>query len=163
MQDIDSIKKKYLFISIKPEFASMFLMNQKKIELRKMKPNVNVGDYLIMYVSSPFKSVFAFGMIKKLIDTSPQNMWKKYSPFLGINKAKFDRYYIGKRRAIGIELENVIQIEPIHLYDIRNAIPNFQPPQIYRYVHNISIFKNLIRENQCTDTLIDKGQELNHA
>jgi predicted transcriptional regulator len=151
MQSIDDNKNKYLFISIKPEFVSMFLMKQKKIELRKIKPNVNIGDYLIMYVTSPLNSVIAFGMIKKIIDTSPQSMWEKYSSFLGIDKSKFDNYYVGKKRAVGIEVENIIQIKPVHLHDIRNVIPNFQPPQIYRYVHGMSIFRNLIRENQCTN------------
>jgi predicted transcriptional regulator len=146
MQNIDDAKK-YLFISIKPEFVLGFLTNQKKIELRKMKPNVNIGDYVILYASSPLKSVIAFGMIKKLIDTSPQNMWKKYSSLLGIDKSEFDNYYVGKKRAIGIELENIIKVSPMHLYDIRDMIPNFQPPQIYRYVHNLSVFKNLLENN----------------
>jgi predicted transcriptional regulator len=145
MQNINNIKK-YLFISIRPAFASGFLTDQKKIELRKTKPNVNIGDYVILYVSSPLKSVIAFGMIKKLIDTSPQNMWKKYSSLLGIEKSEFDNYYVGKKRAVGIEIENIIKIDPIHLYDIRDVIPNFQPPQIYRYVHNMSIFRNLLEK-----------------
>lgn len=146
MQDINNTEKKYLFISIRPEFISKILLNEKKIELRKLKPKVNIGDYLIIYVSSPLKSVVAFSMIKKLIDTSPQNMWKKYSSLLGIDKSKFDNYYVGKKRAIGIELENIIRIEPMHLYDIRDVIPNFQPPQIYRYVQDMNIFRDLIKK-----------------
>jgi predicted transcriptional regulator len=151
MQGISNNKKKYLFVSIRPEFASMFLMKQKKIELRKIRPNVSIGDYLIMYVSSPLKSVVAFGMIKKLIDTSPQDMWENYSSALGISKSFFDNYYVGKKRAIGIEVENIIKTEPIHLYDIRVEIPDFQPPQVYRYVHDMNIFRNLLEENHCVN------------
>jgi predicted transcriptional regulator len=151
MQNIDCIKK-CLFVSIKPEFISKFLTSKKKIELRKMRPNVNIGDYLIMYVTSPIKSVIAFGTIKKLIDTSPQNMWLQYSSLLGIDKSKFDDYYMGKERAIGLEIENIVQITPIHLYDIRDEIPGFQPPQIFRYVHNVTIFKNLIEETLYTNS-----------
>lgn len=146
MQQIGHAKK-YLFISIRPEFITKFLGNEKKIELRKVKPNVNVGDFVIMYATSPLKSVIAIGIIEQIIDTSPGNMWKQYSSYLGIDKYGFDNYYDGKERAIGIELKDIIKTIPIHLNYLRTIMPNFQPPQIYKYLQDIDNIKKFIPTN----------------
>jgi predicted transcriptional regulator len=132
-------RRKYLFISVKPEFAEKIISKEKKIELRKVKPNVTVGDYVIIYASSPIKSIIGFGMIQKIIETTPKQMWETYSSLLGIDKSRFDDYYYGKKMAIGIKIKKIQQITPIHLEDLRNVTPNFQPPQIYRYVSNMDM------------------------
>ena len=69
----DNIKK-YLFISVKPEFADKIVRREKSIELRKIKPHVNPGDYIIIYASSPVKSVVGFGIIKNIIEKTPRTM-----------------------------------------------------------------------------------------
>ena len=139
-------KKKYLFISVKPEFAEKIIAKEKKIELRKVKPHVKIGDYVIIYASSPMKSVIGFGMIQQIIETTPEQMWRKYSSVLGIDKPRFDNYYDGKARAIGIKIQEIQEIPPIHLENLRSVTPNFQPPQVYRYVSNGDICRLLIKE-----------------
>ena len=39
---------KYLFIAVKPEYANKLISGKKDIELRKMKPNILPGDYVII-------------------------------------------------------------------------------------------------------------------
>lgn len=142
MENINSIKK-YLFISVKPEFAKKIIEREKSIELRKIKPHVKVGDYVIIYASSPVMCVIGFGIIKNIIDTSPKEMWSRYSPFLGIDKVRFDNYYQDKTKAIGIEIETIKQVTPISLKSLRTIDPNFHPPQVYRYVTNEQICKTI--------------------
>ena len=137
-------KKKYLFISVKPEFAQKIITKEKKIELRKVRPNVKTGDYVIIYASAPVKSVIGLGMIKQIIETTPKQMWKKHSSVLGIDKARFNDYYNGKERSIGIKIDKIQQITPIHLEDLRNITPNFQPPQVYKYVSDMDFCKIII-------------------
>ncbi|GHV39031.1 hypothetical protein AGMMS49546_10400 [Spirochaetia bacterium] len=163
MQTIIS-DKKYLFISIKPEFVLKILEEEKRIELRKVKPNVNVGDNVILYASSPVKSVLAFSIVKQIIDTTPKQMWKLHSKSLGIDKERFDNYYEGKDRAIGIELRNIIQTKPIHLNNLRDFFPHFQPPQIYKYITEIDKFKDIF-ETEYPMGSIDKTtlRSLPHA
>jgi predicted transcriptional regulator len=139
--------KKHLFISVKPEFAGKIITKEKTIELRKVRPNVNVEDYVIIYASSPIKSVIGFGIIQQIIDTSPDQMWKNFSSMLGIDKPRFDEYYYGKEKAIGIKIKKIKQITPISLECLRNATPNFQPPQVYRYISSLSICKIIIGNN----------------
>ena len=165
METINRIsKKKHLFISVKPEFAKKIIAKEKKIELRKVKPHVEVGDYVIIYASSPMKSVVGFGMVQQIIETTPEQMWEKYSSILGIDKSRLNDYYDGKERAIGIEIKEIQQITPIHLEDLRNVTPNFQPPQVYRYVSNMDICRIIIDNNRNVrilgnSDLIEQGED----
>lgn len=131
--------KRYLFISVKPEFANKLVTKEKSIELRKIRPQVKIGDYVIIYASSPLKSVVGFGIIKQIIETTPEHMWQNFHLLLGIDKIRFDSYYAGKVKSIGIEVENIRKVAPIHLDKLRTIDPNFHPPQVYRYVSNEDI------------------------
>ena len=135
--------KKYLFISVKPEFAEKIVSKEKSIELRKIKPHVKIGDYIIIYASSPIKSVVGFGVIKQIIETSPEMMWNKFSDSLGIDKLRYDHYYNGKEKAIGIEIEGIKKICPVTLDNLRTIDASFHPPQIYRYVSNADICRTI--------------------
>lgn len=140
------IKHKYLFIAVKPEYAKKLISGEKDIELRKMKPNVQPGDYVIIYASAPVKAVWGLGKIKSIIECNPSALWKKYSSRLGIDKQSYCSYYEGYLNAIGIEFDIIKAITPIKLEELRKVDPNFHPPQIYRYVTNndiISVLANL--------------------
>lgn len=126
---------KYLFVSIKPEFAEKILSKEKSIELRKVRPHVKPGDYVIIYASAPKMGVVGIARVKRIIESSPQEMWDRYSPVLGIDKQRYDEYYRGLKRAIGIELDSVRSLSsPITLKELRDVDASFHPPQIYRYV-----------------------------
>ena len=133
------INHKYLFIAVKPEYANKLISGKKDIELRKMKPNIQHGDYVIIYSSAPIKAVVGFGKVKAIIICSPQEMWNKYSKRLGIDIHSFNSYYVGYNKAIGIEFEMIKPVTPIGLLDLKKVDSNFHPPQIYRYVTNADI------------------------
>ena len=133
------IKRKYLFIAVKPDYANKLIFGKKDIELRKMKPNVQPGDYVIIYASAPVKAVVGFGKVKSIIMCSPQEMWNKHSERLGIDIQGFYSYYNGYNNAVGIEFEMIKPVAPIGLLELKNVDPNFHPPQIYRYVTNNDI------------------------
>jgi Uncharacterized conserved protein len=133
------IAHKYLFIAVKPEYANKLISGQKDIELRKMRPHVQQGDYVIIYASAPIKAVIGFGKIKQIIECNPKSLWERYSDRLGINKQSYFSYYDGYHKAIGIEFDMIKSVTPIRLEDLRKVDPNFQPPQIYRYVTNEDI------------------------
>lgn len=142
MEKVNNIRK-YLFISVKPEFANKIITKEKCIELRKIRPHVQSGDYVIIYASSPIKCVIGFGRIKQVIEVSPKAMWEKHSVNLGIDKMRFDAYYKGREKAIGIEIETIKSVSPISLCSIKQIDPKFHPPQVYRYVTNEQICKTI--------------------
>ena len=141
---------KYLFISVKPIYAQKILSREKSIELRKLKPKVSSGDYIITYASGLQKAVVGFGRIKQVIVMTPQEMWNSYSQHLGIDKESFGDYYAGKSKAVGIEIDSVRSLTiPIPLSRLREIDASFVPPQVYRYVTNRQIcdaFTNIIEE-----------------
>ena len=133
------IKHKYLFIAVKPGYANKLISGKKDIELRKMKPNVQPGDYVIIYASAPVKAVLGFGKVKTIIECTPECLWERYSNRLGINEQSYFSYYDGYHKAIGIEFDMIKSVMPIGLEELRRVDPSFQPPQIYRYVTNEDI------------------------
>lgn len=137
-------QSKYLFLAIKPEFANKILAKEKTIELRKLRPHIKEGDYIIIYASSPIKGVVGFAKVKKIIEISPNEMWKIYSSKLCIDKNRYDNYFLNKSKAIGIEIESIRNIQPIiTLEEIKKIDNSFIPPQGYRYVSNIQILQLL--------------------
>jgi predicted transcriptional regulator len=133
---------KFLFISIKPEYANKIISKQKTIELRKNRPNVKKGDYVLIYATVPVKAVIGFGKIKNIIETSPDNMWKENSDKLGIKKEAFDKYYTDTNRAIGIEISSICKFEfGFLLTKIKELHPSFSPPQTYRYISNFQALR----------------------
>lgn len=137
-------QSKYLFLAIKPEFANKILAKEKTIELRKLRPHIKEGDYIIIYASSPIKGVVGFAKVKKIIEISPNEMWKIYSSKLCIDKNRYDDYFLNKSKAIGIEIESIRNIQPIiTLEEIKKIDNSFIPPQGYRYVSNIQILQLL--------------------
>ena len=137
-------RHKYLFIAVKPEYANRLISGEKDIELRKMRPHIQQGDYVIIYASAPVKAVLGFGKVKNIIECSPEEMWNKNFSRLGIKKQDFFSYYEYSKKSVGIEFEVIKPINPISLAELRRVDPSFHPPQIYRYVTNEEIHKVLV-------------------
>ena len=134
--------RKFLFISIKPEFANKILSKKKRIELRKNKPNARIGDYVLIYSTQPRKSVIGIAKIKNIIDCNPNEMWENHAEYLGIDKKRFFDYYNGHKKAIGIELSDVCKFKvSVPLQEIKNTYPKFSPPQTYKYIPYFTTLK----------------------
>jgi predicted transcriptional regulator len=126
---------KFLFISIKPEFANKIISNYKLIELRKSKPSSKAGDFVIIYSTVPDKSVIGFAKITRIIEATPDFMWNEHSDVLGIDKHRFFKYYRNSKKAIGIELSCICKLKTsISLNNIKSIYPRFSPPQTYKYI-----------------------------
>jgi predicted transcriptional regulator len=133
---------KFLFISVKPEFANKLINKTKTIELRKNKPNVNIGDFVIIYATVPIASIIGFGRIKRIIENSPDFIWDNFSEELGIDKIRYDDYFKLTNRAIGIEINSICKLPfAIKLIDLRKFMPKFSPPQSYRYLTNFKALR----------------------
>jgi predicted transcriptional regulator len=134
--------KKYLFLSVKQEYAEKILEGSKTIELRKSKPNVSPGDYIIIYCTSPIKAIVGVATIQQVIIHSPQRMWQLYSKTLGIEKGDYLSYYGNSEKAIGIVLGKVVKLsDKIYLDAIKQQLPTFTPPQTYKYFMDFHLSK----------------------
>lgn len=135
--------KKILFISVKPEFVDKIFNGTKTIELRKSSPKVKEDDIVLIYTTSPVMAVTGMCIVKQIIKSSPNSIWKEYEGKIGIDKKRFLQYYEGKEYAIGIELkEKKVFKKPITLEEIRKNLKSFNPPQTYRYI-DVKLFNRL--------------------
>ncbi|HOX83820.1 MAG TPA: ASCH domain-containing protein [Chryseolinea sp.] len=126
--------KKYLFISVKHEYANKILEGTKTIELRKSKPKVSKGDFVIIYSTTPVKAIIGIAEVDDLISCPPDSMWRLHSKKLGIKHKDFLDYYSNSETSIGIVLSNPKKYRSaISLSSIKRDHPEFQPPQTYRY------------------------------
>jgi predicted transcriptional regulator len=129
--------RKYLFISIKEKYVNQILNGSKRIELRKSRPSVDVGDHVIIYCTSPIKAIVGTAKVENVISYTPSEMWRLNSKSLGINRKEYFEYYSKSDKAIGIVLSDVEKLSfSICLSLIKSQMPKFTPPQTYKYFNN---------------------------
>ena len=126
-----------LMISIHPKYARKIFSGEKKVELRKIKPRVIKGDQILVYVSSPEKSLQGVLRVNEVVSDTPKKLWEKVKNEAGISSAEFEDYYTKKEKGYGIYF--VVEEEfsnPVSLERLRELFGRFHPPQSYRYFSN---------------------------
>lgn len=124
--------RKYILMSIKPQYAELIKTGQKTVELRRIAPKVKPGDVLVIYESTPIQQITSFCEIDEVIIAEPNKLWKRASNAAGLSHDSFIRYFEGKSQAVGIKLRDV------HLLDEPKALSvismDLRAPQSYRYL-----------------------------
>ncbi|MGV3597978.1 MAG: ASCH domain-containing protein [Bacteroidota bacterium] len=135
---------RFLFISLKKVYADRILSGSKTIELRKSTPKVKHGDIVVLYTTSPTKSVVGVAKVNEVYIDSPDKIWNDHELHLGIGREDFNKYFYNSKKAVGIELQDVQTLaKEITLEQIKNVFPNFTPPQTFRYFSAYTIKKLL--------------------
>ena len=120
-----------VLLSIKPEFVAKIFSNEKQYEFRKVIfKNKQVKD-VVIYASSPVSKVVGEFTIDKIIEDTPDKVWKLTKDKAGIIKSYFDNYFKGKQVAYAIKIKQAAQYDkPIDLQDL-----NIQrAPQSFMYL-----------------------------
>lgn len=126
---------KMLLLSVKPEHASKIFAGSKTVELRRIRPKLNEGDLIIVYVSSPIKEIQGAFEVGKIFTGSPAGLWKKVKDRSGLTWNVFSAYFADAEIAYALEIRKVwIYKAPIKLHCIRKLWDDFNPPQSYRYL-----------------------------
>ncbi|MFY0601073.1 MAG: EVE domain-containing protein [Cyclobacteriaceae bacterium] len=135
---------KLIVVSIKPEFAHKIFDGSKKIELRKVSPNVRQGDLMIVYSTSPEMAILGICQIQEVIKSTPSDLWEKHSDVLGIDKTRYFDYYSKSSIAIGIVLERAKRFKTkIPLKNLKKYFPTFSPPQTFKYYNRELVSSSL--------------------
>lgn len=131
-----------LMISIHPKYAEKIFSGEKKVELRKIKPRVKKGDQILVYVSSPEKSLQGILRVDEVISNSPEELWKMVKDEAGISSSEFENYYTKKEKGYGIYFAVEEKFStPISLEKLKKLFGKFHPPQSYRYFSNEDLAK----------------------
>jgi predicted transcriptional regulator len=126
-------KPQVLLLSIKPEFVQKILDKQKTIELRKAKPQLSIGDFILVYESSPTKSLVGWFEVQEIIYEETQVLWKKVKDDAGVSKKEFDDYYQKSNFGVGIRIKDRFTSK-LSLEEIRKTWVRFRPPQSFHYL-----------------------------
>lgn len=124
-----------LLLSLQPRYAELIFNGTKKAELRRIRPRVDRGDFLFIYVSSPEKILLGSCEVQKVTQSSPNNLWTYVNKDSGLKKAEFLEYFDGASTGYAIFVQNVQKFnQPIKLSRLQQEWDGFHPPQSYRYL-----------------------------
>ncbi len=132
-----------IMLAIRPCYADKIFNGSKTVELRRVRPrNIHKGDLVLIYVSSPVKSLTGAFIIDDIIEKPLKELWKNVKERAGVTRKEFYSYYKGIAMGIGISFSECWQLpNPIELEHLKKQINDFCPPQNFRYA----------RENELTE------------
>ena len=129
----------HIMLSIKPIFASQIFTGQKTVELRRIRPKkISADTIILVYTSSPIKTLSGAFSIKKIIETPVDELWERVKNKSGIKIDEYTKYFDGATHGIGIFIDKIFLLpKPLKLAEMRKLITRFSPPQSFRYVSTI--------------------------
>ena len=138
---------KVLLLSVHPEHSNNILNGSKLVELRRVRPKVKCGDTVIVYSSSPEKSIVGIVTVRKVIEKPLEQLWMEVEDKAKVSYEKFSSYFSGLSTGCGIFLYEGFRYSEtsISLERLRKSWKNFHPPQSYRYLkeHEIELLDDI--------------------
>jgi len=132
----ETIDSTALLLSIRPKYADLIFNGYKKTELRRVRPRIKKGGIVLIYVSSPVKALMGAFQVQRVIEGTPNYIWKVVGHETGITKKEFDSYYSGLSLGFAISASKIWQLKnPIILANLKRRWIHFSPPQGYRYIN----------------------------
>lgn len=124
-----------LLVSIRPRFAWAVIAGLKRVELRRVRPAVDVGGTIVFYATSPVCAVVAVARVAQVIEGPPSRLWKRVGAQTGLARQEFRDYFRGRPTAYAIRFDGLaVRERPVTLAELRRAVPDFAPPQSYWYL-----------------------------
>ena len=133
-----SNKKNTILLSIKTEYANKILNGSKRYEFRGWKLPDSI-EYVYIYSSGIEKKIVGKFQIEKVIEDTPENIWKKCQKYSGVLKKEFFNYVYSfnydKIYAIKVKRIEVFS-NPLLLSDVLNGM---YAPQRFKYLSDCEI------------------------
>ncbi len=125
-----------LLVSLKPHFAAMFLAGTKTVELRRVRPDVDVGARVLLYASSPTRALVGTASVAALDVGLPAQIWSQHRGQVGVTDREFNEYFNGTATAVAITLTDISTLPcgRIPLAELQRRRRGFRPPQSFRYL-----------------------------
>lgn len=121
-------------LSIRPRFAEAILRGDKTVELRRTRMHARAGTLVVLYSSSPTRSVLGTAVLGEIIEAHPTELWPRVRNDAGVTQLEFDQYFANADRGYGLRLRDAVPLAtPTPLHRIR-ANAGLEPPQSFRYV-----------------------------
>lgn len=129
-----------LFLSIHLVHLNRILAGTKNLELRRKRPNMEIGCSVLLYSPSPTKALFGIATVSGITSATPSELWRSSRTETALKRNEFDEYLEGVSMAHAIHLKNVRTLKtPMSLDRLRANLPGFNPPQGYLYLQISSL------------------------
>lgn len=123
-----------LLMSLRPRFAQAILDGTKTVELRRSRVAAPPGTPILLYASTPVRSVLGTATLHNVDTDTPGRLWRRHRTRLGLSLEEFNNYLTGVTTASCLSITHVQPLPvPYGLAWLRDHA-NFQPPQSYRYL-----------------------------
>jgi predicted transcriptional regulator len=121
-----------VLLSIKPKYADAILRGEKKYEFRKfIFKNKNI-EKIYIYSTSPIKKIVGVFTVKNIIHDRPENLWKRFRDFSGLDDEEFFSYFKKNEMGFAIEIDAIMEFKtPI---DPKEIMPGFMAPFSFCYL-----------------------------
>lgn len=116
-----------ILLSINPMHVENIFNGTKEYEFRKIRCKEDV-DKIIIYSTAPVMKVVGEAKVKEILEDAPEVIWSKTKKKSGIDKCYFQKYYVGKKKAVAYKLEDVKKYESpkeLSYYGITTAPQSF--------------------------------------
>ena len=125
-----------LLLSVRPRFARALLSGRKTVEIRRKFPNVPAGVTVVIYSSSPEKTVIGTMRVRSFAKSNARAIWRDYSSKIGINESELRDYLNGAAVPSVLELEEPnLWVRPVPLEELRRNL-QLEPAQSFRYLNS---------------------------
>lgn len=108
-------------LSLRPRFGRAILLGSKTVELRRVRPRLDSGTTLVLYVGCPVQRIVGVARLDSLATDIPTKLWNAFGKRTGLRRAELEDYLNGGRSPTALCLSSVHPVEPLPL--------PFRPPQ----------------------------------
>jgi predicted transcriptional regulator len=124
---------KLMLLSIKPHHVNNILSGRKTIELRRVRPQIKVGQPVAVYGTSPMAAVVATCRVHKVEIATPSEIKERHLRRAAISSDDFDTYFSGIKQAVAIHLGAVTPLEHVVTLQQLRLRRSYNPPQTWHF------------------------------
>jgi len=125
-------------LSVRPQFAERIYSGVKTLEIRKVAPLVSSGTVVLMYESGKQRKITGWFELGGITWHSPDDLWNDFGSQTGLEESEFVEYCRDHDKVAALKVVKSGKFNsPLGLSDLRQVIPNFMPPQNFRYLKSL--------------------------
>ena len=135
---MEHIVEHSLLLSIQPQFAERIYAGTKKFEIRKVAPIEGAGNVALIYESGTERKITGWVAFGSVDWYTPDDLWNSLGRETGLKRAEFEAYCGDRDRVAALSVASTGRFDsPLTLEDLRDSLPEFMPPQNFRYIRSL--------------------------
>ena len=124
-----------LLLSVRPRYVSLMVAGEKTVEIRRVRPTAEPGALVLIYATAPTREVVAAGVLDGMVSGGADRLWGHFGRQTCLTRQAMRDYLRGASRPTALLLRTVEPLTaPISLANLQLSIPDFRPPQSYRFL-----------------------------